>query len=41
MKNIFTQIIKAYQEQQANIVCGALIMNGSSSVYQVYRALSR
>jgi hypothetical protein len=41
MTTILKKIVKAYKENQATIICGALVMNGSANVYQTYVDLSK
>lgn len=41
MTNMIKKIVAVYKENQAMIICGALALNGSANVYQIYRTLGR
>jgi hypothetical protein len=41
MTAIIKKIVAAYRENQAQVICGTLAMNGASNVYQTYETLSR
>jgi hypothetical protein len=40
MTTIIKKIVAAYKEHQAEVICGALVMNGAANVYETYATLS-
>jgi hypothetical protein len=41
MTTLIKQIVAAYKENQVQIICGALAMNGAANVYRTYTSLTR
>jgi hypothetical protein len=41
MTTMIKKIVAAYKEVNMEVLCGALIMNGTSTAYQTYRSISK
>jgi hypothetical protein len=41
MTKFLKEIVEAYQENYADVLCGALMMNGSASSFHLYRYMSK
>jgi hypothetical protein len=40
MKSLFGKIVEAYKENCALAICGMAMMNGSTSLYAIYRVMA-
>jgi hypothetical protein len=40
MKSLFGKIVEAYKENCAIAICGMAMMNGSTNLYSIYRAMT-
>jgi hypothetical protein len=41
MTTMIEKIVAAFKENQAQVICGALAMNGAANVYQTYVILNK
>lgn len=40
-ESFLEKFLEAYKENQVNIICGLLLLNGSTNAYSLYKTLSR
>lgn len=40
-ESFLEKFLEAYKENQVNIICGLLLLNGSTNAYSLYKMLSR
>jgi hypothetical protein len=41
MTTMIKELVAAFKEHQAQVICGALAMNGAVNVYQTYLILNK
>jgi plastocyanin domain-containing protein len=40
MMNVFKKFAEAYNENKVTVICGMAMMNGSTNVYPLYKAMT-